>query len=154
MHAVDAALIIAPAAGLLRRLVDSFKELVPDANFEATEAGLTMQARCCTTSAAAAMSPSRWLEFCKSLPRASARSSYPAILLQAMDTSHVCLVTMLLRSDGFDHYRCDRPVTLGVKLASLAKLLKFAGACMRGATPAARIPAQPCHQHIAAAAVS
>lgn len=26
--------------------------------------------------------------------------------LQAMDTSHVCLIALLLRSDGFEEFRC------------------------------------------------
>jgi len=47
--------------------------------------------------------------------------------LQAMDSSHVALVALLLRADGFDHYRCDKPVSLGIKLVSLAKVLKCAG---------------------------
>lgn len=43
--------------------------------------------------------------------------SAEGITLQAMDTSHVCLVSFLLRSDGFEHYRsgcrqeCGIPVT-------------------------------------------
>eukprot|EP00879_Flechtneria_rotunda_P020485 GHRR01021553.1.p1 GENE.GHRR01021553.1~~GHRR01021553.1.p1 ORF type:complete len:191 (+),score=47.83 GHRR01021553.1:473-1045(+) len=49
------------------------------------------------------------------------------VSLQAMDTSHVCLVALLLRSDGFEHFRCDHNVTLGVQLANLSKLLKCAG---------------------------
>lgn len=36
--------------------------------------------------------------------------------LQAMDTSHVSLVAVLLKSEGFDKYRCDRNVTLGMNL--------------------------------------
>lgn len=37
--------------------------------------------------------------------------------LQAMDSSHVSLVSLLLRSDGFDTYRCDRNLSMGIKLA-------------------------------------
>ncbi|KAI7856297.1 proliferating cell nuclear antigen [Circinella umbellata] len=48
------------------------------------------------------------------------------ISLQAMDNSHVALVAMLLRSDGFDPYRCDRNLPLGVNLTSLSKILKCA----------------------------
>lgn len=48
------------------------------------------------------------------------------IALQAMDNSHVALVAMLLRSDGFDPYRCDRNLPLGINLASLSKILKCA----------------------------
>jgi len=47
--------------------------------------------------------------------------------LQAMDSSHVSLVSMQLRSDGFDHFRCDRNMSMGMSLANLAKILKCAG---------------------------
>lgn len=36
--------------------------------------------------------------------------------LQAMDTAHVSLVSVLLKADGFVKYRCDRNVTLGMNL--------------------------------------
>ncbi|KAI8337325.1 proliferating cell nuclear antigen [Blakeslea trispora] len=48
------------------------------------------------------------------------------IALQAMDNSHVALVAMLLRSDGFDPYRCDRNLPLGINLTNLGKILKCA----------------------------
>ncbi|KAI9009661.1 DNA polymerase delta processivity factor [Gaertneriomyces sp. JEL0708] len=48
------------------------------------------------------------------------------IALQAMDNSHVALVALLLRSQGFEHYRCDRGHSLGVSLVSLSKILKCA----------------------------
>jgi proliferating cell nuclear antigen PCNA len=48
------------------------------------------------------------------------------IALQAMDNSHVALVSMLLRAEGFDPYRCDRNVALGINLNSLAKVLRSA----------------------------
>ncbi|XP_037950256.1 proliferating cell nuclear antigen-like [Teleopsis dalmanni] len=44
--------------------------------------------------------------------------------LQAMDNSHVSLVSLVLRSDGFDKYRCDRNLTMGMNLGSMAKILK------------------------------
>ncbi|KAJ7959694.1 Proliferating cell nuclear antigen [Quillaja saponaria] len=47
--------------------------------------------------------------------------------LQAMDSSHVALVSLLLRSDGFEHYRCDRNISMGMNLANMAKMLKCAG---------------------------
>jgi len=49
------------------------------------------------------------------------------IALQAMDSSHVSLVAMLLRAEGFEHYRCDRTIPLGINLSSMAKILKCAG---------------------------
>ncbi len=48
------------------------------------------------------------------------------INLQAMDNSHVALVSVLLEAPGFKRYRCDRPMPLGVNLASLTKVLKCA----------------------------
>ena len=30
-----------------------------------------------------------------------------------MDSSHVSLVALSLRADGFEHYRCDRNVSMG-----------------------------------------
>ena len=47
-------------------------------------------------------------------------------MLQAMDQSHVSLVALNLRKEGFDHYRCDRSVSLGLNLGSLSKVLKCA----------------------------
>nr|UXY87480.1 proliferating cell nuclear antigen [Cryptomonas sp.] len=46
--------------------------------------------------------------------------------LQAMDQSHVSLVSLVLKSEGFDMFRCDKPITLGVNLLSLYKILKCA----------------------------
>merc|ERR1711937_51295 len=48
------------------------------------------------------------------------------ISLQAMDSSHVSLVAMQLKADGFEHYRCDRSMSIGMNLASLSKILKCA----------------------------
>jgi proliferating cell nuclear antigen len=48
------------------------------------------------------------------------------IKLQAMDNSHVALVSVHLKVEGFNEYRCDRPLTLGVNIASLTKVLKCA----------------------------
>lgn len=43
-----------------------------------------------------------------------------------MDNSHVALVAVKLEADGFEKYRCDRPMPLGVNLGSLTKVLKCA----------------------------
>ncbi|CAG8849653.1 31690_t:CDS:2, partial [Gigaspora margarita] len=73
---------------LLKRLLDSVKELVTDANFDCSETGIS---------------------------------------LQAMDNSHVALVSLSLRAEGFNPYRCDRGFSLGVNLNSLNKIMKCAG---------------------------
>ena len=43
-----------------------------------------------------------------------------------MDNSHVALVSMMLKSESFSPYRCDRNVALGVNLTSLTKVLRAA----------------------------
>ncbi|XP_062510387.1 proliferating cell nuclear antigen-like [Corticium candelabrum] len=74
--------------GVLRRLLESIKDLVTEANWDCSSTGIT---------------------------------------LQAMDSSHVSLVSMLLRAEGFDPFRCDRNLTLGMNLTSMTKVLKCAG---------------------------
>ena len=46
------------------------------------------------------------------------------ITVQAMDSNHIALVSLVLHKGGFQHYRCDRPLTLGVNIASMGKILK------------------------------
>ena len=43
-----------------------------------------------------------------------------------MDSAHVCLVAVTLDEDGFDVYKCDRPVSLGVDMESMSKVLRCA----------------------------
>lgn len=74
--------------GLLKRVLESVKDLVNDANFDCSSTGFS---------------------------------------LQAMDSSHVSLVALMLRSDGFEHYRCDRSISMGMNLGNMAKMLKCAG---------------------------
>eukprot|EP01096_Ripella_sp_DP13-Kostka_P016525 TRINITY_DN807_c0_g1_i1.p1 TRINITY_DN807_c0_g1~~TRINITY_DN807_c0_g1_i1.p1 ORF type:complete len:262 (+),score=161.89 TRINITY_DN807_c0_g1_i1:79-864(+) len=75
-------------ASLLKKILESIKDLVNDANFDCSSEG---------------------------------------IALQSMDSSHVSLVAMLLRSQGFVEYRCDRNIALGINLGSMSKILKCAG---------------------------
>ncbi|KAK4043683.1 proliferating cell nuclear antigen [Parachaetomium inaequale] len=48
------------------------------------------------------------------------------IALQAMDNSHVALVSMMLKAEGFSPFRCDRNIALGINLTSLTKVLRAA----------------------------
>lgn len=48
------------------------------------------------------------------------------IELQAMDNSHVSLVSLLLKSSGFDAYRCDRHIVMPINLVSMNKIFKCA----------------------------
>ncbi|PON36309.1 Proliferating cell nuclear antigen, PCNA [Parasponia andersonii] len=70
--------------GLLKKVLESLKDLVNDANFDCSASGFS---------------------------------------LQAMDSGF----SLLLRSEGFEHYRCDRNLSLGMNLNSMAKMLKCAG---------------------------
>jgi len=53
--------------------------------------------------------------------------SETGIALQAMDNSHVALVSLLLKAEAFDPYTCARGFSLGVNLNSLNKILRCAG---------------------------
>nr|UXY87979.1 proliferating cell nuclear antigen [Cryptomonas curvata] len=44
--------------------------------------------------------------------------------LQAMDQAHVSLVTLILKPEAFEYFRCDKSITLGINLLSLYKILK------------------------------
>ena len=46
------------------------------------------------------------------------------ISLQAMDSSHVALN---LSAEGFEEYRCDKSMTLGISISNLAKVLRCGG---------------------------
>jgi|Transcript_60200 proliferating cell nuclear antigen len=73
------------SGAMLKKITESMKDLVNEANFDCSSTGISVQ---------------------------------------AMDSSHVSLVALLLRSEGFDHFRCDRSISLGINLQSMAKVLK------------------------------
>eukprot|EP01090_Pellita_catalonica_P009116 TRINITY_DN20180_c0_g1_i1.p1 TRINITY_DN20180_c0_g1~~TRINITY_DN20180_c0_g1_i1.p1 ORF type:complete len:258 (-),score=53.84 TRINITY_DN20180_c0_g1_i1:45-818(-) len=75
-------------ASVLKKIIESVKDLVTDANFD-----------CSGTS----------------------------VSLQAMDSSHVSLVSLMMEADGFESHRCDKRMQLGIKIDSMAKILKCAG---------------------------
>ena len=39
-----------------------------------------------------------------------------------MDSSHVALSAVELRADGFEEYRCDRPMSIGIATVSYTHL--------------------------------
>ena len=43
-----------------------------------------------------------------------------------MDGSHVALVSLNLSAEGFEHYRADTNMVLGVNVNLLAKVMKLA----------------------------
>eukprot|EP01087_Luapelamoeba_hula_P019312 TRINITY_DN6379_c0_g1_i1.p1 TRINITY_DN6379_c0_g1~~TRINITY_DN6379_c0_g1_i1.p1 ORF type:complete len:265 (-),score=43.58 TRINITY_DN6379_c0_g1_i1:113-907(-) len=77
-----------PQATLLKKILESLKDLVTECNFDCSPTGMA---------------------------------------LQAMDSSHVSLVSMLLNPDGFSEFRCERTMQLGISLPSFSKVLKCAG---------------------------
>lgn len=42
-----------------------------------------------------------------------------------MDSSHVALVNLHLSMEGFEKFRADRPLTLGLSITNLAKVMKL-----------------------------
>lgn len=46
------------------------------------------------------------------------------ISLQAMDSSHVALVSLLLRADGFETFELTEDISLGINLTSVSKIMK------------------------------
>merc|ERR1711948_124606 len=53
--------------------------------------------------------------------------SEKGLQVQSMDSSHVALVSLLLRESAFADFKCDRPTSLGMNVESLAKIFKMCG---------------------------
>merc|ERR1712061_474021 len=53
--------------------------------------------------------------------------SEKGLQVQSMDSSHVALVSLMLRESAFADFKCDRPASLGMNADSLAKILKMCG---------------------------
>lgn len=49
------------------------------------------------------------------------------IAMQCMDAAHVSLVAMSLNAAAFDHYRCDKKLSLGFNSENLSRILKMMG---------------------------
>jgi len=53
--------------------------------------------------------------------------SEKGLSVQSMDSSHVALVSLILRESAFVDFKCDRPTSLGMNVESLAKIFKMCG---------------------------
>merc|ERR1712187_313459 len=53
--------------------------------------------------------------------------SEKGLQVQSMDSSHVALVSLMLRESAFSEFKCDRPTSLGMNVDSLGKILKMCG---------------------------
>merc|ERR1712026_572287 len=53
--------------------------------------------------------------------------SEKGLQVQSMGSSHVALVSLLLRESAFADFKCDRPTSLGMNVDSLSKILKMCG---------------------------
>jgi proliferating cell nuclear antigen len=51
--------------------------------------------------------------------------SEKGLQVQSMDSSHVALVSMMLRETAFSEFKCDRPTSLGMNVESLGKIMKM-----------------------------
>lgn len=84
------------------------KDLITDANFDCNEDGIVR------------------LPFPSSSPSPHSHLSLRTQRMQAMDNSHVALSSIELRREGFEPYRCDRPMSIGISLAALTKIVRSA----------------------------
>jgi proliferating cell nuclear antigen len=60
------------------------------------------------------------------IPEATLECSSEEILMQAMDSSHVCLCKMVLKKSGFSEYTCPDDFVIGLSVVNLSKILKCA----------------------------
>merc|ERR1712118_600843 len=51
--------------------------------------------------------------------------SEKGIEVQSMDSSHVALVSLILREKAFLDYKCDRSTTLGMNMEAVSKVMKM-----------------------------
>ena len=47
--------------------------------------------------------------------------------VQSMDSSHVALISVVMHESAFAEFKCDRPVSLGMNVDSLIKIMKMTG---------------------------
>lgn len=103
----------------LKKIIEAIRELVVDANLDCDAAGITMQVKL----------PSRRADIITRMTQ-KRNSFYNHNYFrprQAMDSSHVSLCALRMKAEGFDHYRCDVNISLGVNTPNLSKILKCAG---------------------------
>merc|ERR1711934_1287643 len=53
--------------------------------------------------------------------------SEKGLQVQSMDSSHVALVSLMLRESAFAEFKCDRATSLGMNVDSLGKIFKMCG---------------------------
>jgi len=51
--------------------------------------------------------------------------SEKGLQVQSMDSSHVALVSLILREKAFQEYKCDRATTLGMNMEAVSKVMKM-----------------------------
>lgn len=119
-------------ASKLKKITDAIKELVTEANFDCSTTGISVQAMVSRRLALCTCQPSEkaQLRFSGGLanrvllrPQSlRCRRAERTCSFVTQDSSHVSLVALLLRQEGFDHYRCDRNALLGINLGSMGKV--------------------------------
>lgn len=118
---------------MLKKITEAMKDLVTEANFDCSTTGVSVQAM---VSTAVLCTLPQACKLSRRGPPPSRRLSPPPAP-PPQDSSHVSLVALLLRADGFDHFRCDRNVSLGINLGSMGKVRAHA-ASRRASRPASQ----------------
>ena len=97
---------------LLKKIVESIRDLVSEGNLDCNEQGISLQVEdppANRLSPIIAFDRTHSGRFscaspCSSIHPACFVFIFTSLLVQAMDSSHVSLCALVLRSDGFDHY--------------------------------------------------
>ena len=128
--------------GLIKKITEAMKDLVTEANFDCSTTGLSVQAM---VRHARDLFPARAPAPRSALALRRAPSAPPLTGGAAQDSSHVSLVALLLRAEGFEHFRCDRSTSLGINLGSMGKASRrlATSACPADPSPHAHTSPSP-----------
>jgi len=109
----------------------AIKDLVKEANFDFNEDGVVSISLCPIAiphlppfHSSPSLFPS---SLCSPLSSSLPLFDSDSQTVQSMDGSHVALASIELRQEAFDRYRCDRPMSVGINIESLGKIVKQAG---------------------------
>ena len=107
-------------------MLESLKDLLNEATWDCSDTGIQLQVDNLHLPAFNKCHSTLTIE--QSSSKDSIAHNFPnfsSTSAQAMDNSHVSLVSVNLRADGFDKFRCDRTLSMGMNLTSMSKILRL-----------------------------
>jgi hypothetical protein len=124
--------------GVLKKIVEAIKDVVTDVNIDVSASGkYNNKSQIHDLSSGLIPRSARYKNCAKThfqftevnlcyIVRMLTNLFVIGLSLQAMDGSHVALVSLNLSMEGFEHYRADTNMVLGLSVATLAKVMKLA----------------------------